>query len=182
VIRRTATLTQVAFIVGATLRRNGIRAVLTGGACVAAHTGGAYLSRDIDFVVEGRPTQAELDRVMKTLGFRRVSDRYVSPSTEFYVEFPPGPLAVGGSLASPVERRSRFGRVLTLSATDSCKDRLAAAIHWNDRQSLELAVAIARRHDVALLEIAKWCRAEGGSAVFDEFVRSVTKRTRARRH
>jgi hypothetical protein len=63
-----------------------------------------------------------------------------------------------------------------LSPTDSCRDRLAAYYHWNDRQSLEVAVAIARRNPVDLAVIGEWSTAEGFPERFEEFLRAVKPR------
>jgi hypothetical protein len=52
-----SSLTTVALAVGGVLRRHGITAVLTGGACASLHTGGSYLSKDADFVVRGAVRQ-----------------------------------------------------------------------------------------------------------------------------
>jgi hypothetical protein len=43
----TSTLPEVAVAVGAQLRRHGITAVLTGGACVSVYTDGSYVSKDL---------------------------------------------------------------------------------------------------------------------------------------
>jgi hypothetical protein len=37
-----------------------VTAVLTGGACVAVYTDGSYVSKDADFVIQGRTQQATL--------------------------------------------------------------------------------------------------------------------------
>ena len=129
---------------GDALRRAGVRAVLSGGARASLYTGGAYASVDADFVMVAPCTREELDRSLAGLGFKRDRDRYVRPGIPFYLEFPRGPLGIGADFrVRPVWHRRRGARALTLSATDSCRDRLAAFYHWNDRQSLAAAVAIA---------------------------------------
>ena len=105
-----ASLTTVALTVGAVLRRRGITAVLTSGACASLHTGGAYVSNDADFVVRGAVRQVALDSALGELGFQRQGDRYVHPRVSFYVEFPPGPLAIGSDLTS-TQLRSTEGPV-----------------------------------------------------------------------
>jgi len=62
---------------------------------------------------------------------------------------------------------------LGLSATDSCRDRLAAFYHWNDRQALALAVEIARTHPVDLGLIREWSAREGKTAEFGESLRKT---------
>ncbi len=62
-LSRASTLPQVAVVVGEQLARRGIRAVLTGGACVAFYTG-TYTSKDAGFVLQGHVTQRGLDEAM----------------------------------------------------------------------------------------------------------------------
>lgn len=168
---RRPSLAAVAITVGDALRRHGIRAVLTGGACASLYTRGTYQSVDVDFIVSGPVTQAALDAAMGSVGFRRRRDRYVHPRLPFYVEFPRGPLAVGRDYRiRPVERARGRARTLALSATDSCRDRLAAFYHWGDRQSLEVAVAIAARNPINLAAIRRWSARERSAGLFEEFI------------
>ena len=118
---------------------------------------------------------------MGNVGFVRRGDRYVHPRTRFYVEFPRGPLAIGDDLRiRPVERATRHGRTLALSATDSCRDRLAAYYHWNDRQSLRVAIWIATRNRVSLAKIRRWSATEKSEAAFEEFVVELERARRRR--
>lgn len=166
----------VALAVGAALRRHGITAVLTGGACASLHTGGAYTSRDADFVVRRTVRRATLDAALGELGFERQADRYVHARSPFYVEFPPGPLAIGSDLnIHPIEVDAGSGPALVLSPTDSCRDRLAAFYHWRDRQSLRLAVLIARAHPVDLKVIESWSRAEDSLEGFETFLQELAR-------
>jgi hypothetical protein len=50
-----------------------------------------------------------------------------------------------------------------LSPTDSCRDRLASYLFWNDFSGLEQAIAVhqARAQEVDLTVIEKWCQKEG---------------------
>jgi hypothetical protein len=177
-ITTKTTLRGVALAVGRALAGQGIRAVLTGGACASLHAAGRFLSDDLDFVLSGRVAVADLDRAMGSVGFVREVNRYVHPRSDFWVEFPRGPLAVGADLdVTTIEWKGRGGSTVALSATDSCRDRLAAYFHWNDRQSLEVAVEIARRNDVDLDRISRWSEGEGHSARFDEFQRQLSRRS-----
>lgn len=176
---RRASLAAVAVTVGDALRRHGIRAVLTGGACASLYTRGAYQSVDVDFIVSGPVTREALDAAMASVGFRRRRDRYVHPRLRFYVEFPRGPLAVGGDFRiRPVEHPHGRARTLALSATDSCRDRLAAFYHWGDRQSLQVAVAIARRNRIDLAAIRRWSAREGAEGLFEEFMADLARARR----
>lgn len=151
-------------------------AVLTGGACVSVYTDGSYVSKDADFVIQGRTQQSTLDEALAELGFVREGDRYVHSHVEFYIEFPPGPLAIGADLAiRPVEVTIANEVVLALSPTDACRDRLAAFYHWRDRQSLSLAVRVARHQRVDIGAIREWSRAEASLDGFDEFLRELNR-------
>jgi hypothetical protein len=140
----------------------------------------------MDFILASDVARAELDAAMRSVGFRRDGDRYVHARAPFFVEFPRGPLAIGDDHAiRPVARRTRGGHALMLSPTDSCRDRLAAFYHWNDRQSLAVAVEIARARRVSLGTIRDWSAREGFPARFEEFAaalrRARTASSRGRR-
>lgn len=176
-----SSLATVALAVGGILRRHGITAVLTGGACASLHTDGSYVSKDADFVVRGAVRQAALDSALGELGFERQGDRYVHPRVRFYLEFPPGPLAIGSDLdIQPIEVDGGTGPAFVLSPTDSCRDRLAAFYHWHDRQSLRLAVRIARAHPVDLQMIERWSRAEGSPEGYQTFLAELRRPRRPR--
>lgn len=177
-ITADSTLAEVALAVASALARHGIRAVLTGGACVSIYTDGMYVSKDADFVIQSAldGLQGRIDEALATLGFVRRKDRHVHNLTPFFVEFPAGPLSIGDDLdIRPVALLVGDSTALVLSPTDSCRDRLCAFYFWDDRQSLELAVAIARRHAVDLEAIRKWSRTEGAIQKYDEFRREVER-------
>ena len=118
---------------------------------------------------------------MASIGFHRDTDHYTHPATIFFVEFPAGPLGIGRDIRiRPVLHRIGKEEVWTLSATDSCRDRLAAFYHWKDRQSLDVAVIIARRNDVDLEAIRRWSRRESSLDGFDEFLALLGSRGGAR--
>jgi hypothetical protein len=166
-----SSLRQVAAAVAGALHGAGIRAVLTGGACATIYSEGAYQSEDLDLILLSSTTQKALDQAMAKLGFARRRDSYEHPDSSFFVEFPRGPLSIGSDLSvKPAEMVISGVRVVLLSATDSCRDRLAAFYHWKDRQSLQAAVAIAARRAVDLDQIRSWSEIEGASPNFEEFL------------
>jgi hypothetical protein len=59
-----SSLGAVAAAVAGALRSEGISAVLTGGACAALYSEGAYHSKDLDFIVVGDVTQRDMDTAM----------------------------------------------------------------------------------------------------------------------
>ena len=176
-ITRRSTLADVAVIVAASLRSAGFTAVLTGGACATIYSDGAYQSYDLDFIIRAGGNRRDLDQAMAGIGFVRDGDRYHHRATAFFVEFPRGPLAIGDDVdIRPVELKIGRGRTLALSATDACRDRLAAFYHWSDRQSLHSAVEIARRHRVNLAAIRRWSDREGAAERFAEFLAALRNR------
>ena len=170
-------LSEVAVSVAAALRRSKIRAVLTGGACATLHSGGAYQSSDLDFILQSTVTVQRLDAAMGSIGYRRKRDHYEHPSAPFFVEFPPGPLSIGRDLAiKPITYRIGPTSVRILSATDSVRDRLAAFYHWNDPQSLSTALEIALRHNVDMKKIRAWSIEEGSEEGFLRFAEELKRR------
>ncbi len=176
-----STLADVAIAVGDALRRAGIRAVLTGGACACFYSAGAYHSLDADFILVGECAAADLDRAMGALEFKRIRERYVHPVVSYFVEFPAGPLGIGEDFAvRPIWRRRKLARMLMLSATDSCRDRLAAYYHWQDRQALAAAVAIAMHERVSLSKVKRWSDAEGHAESYKRFLAELARARTAR--
>jgi hypothetical protein len=141
-----------------------------------------HVSRDADFVLSAPCSREGLDRALAAVGFKRDRDRYVHASVPFFVEFPRGPLGIGeDARIRPVWRTRRAARTLALSATDACRDRLAAFYHWHDRQSLAVAVAIALRHRIAFAKVRDWSRREGHLDEYDAFLAALRRARGERR-
>lgn len=94
----------------------------------------------------------------------------MNPETQFFVEFPDGPLSVG---EEPVKKISEFelvtGTLRIVSPTDCVKDRLCAFYFWNDQQGLAQAVLVAESQNVDIKEIKRWSRAEGKEREYEIF-------------
>jgi hypothetical protein len=166
----------VAAEVASVLSKAGIEAVLSGGACASIHTAGRFQSADLDFILQGDVRRAGLDAAMASAEFRRQGDRYFHPLARFYIEFPRGPLAVGRDHEiRPVATRVGGFVIHLLSPTDSCRDRLAAFLHWRDRQSLRTAVTIALRNPIDLKKVRAWCTREGFPEGYEEFLAELQK-------
>lgn len=148
----------------------GIIVTLTGGACVAVWSNGQYESLDLDFVEQGVVPRREIRRVLVALGFTEDRRYFKHPETDFVIEFPSGPLAVGDSPVNEVaEREYATGLLRLLSPTDCVKDRLAAFFHWSDRQALEQAVLVAKAQAVNMKEIRRWAKSESAADKFGQF-------------
>jgi hypothetical protein len=107
---------------------------------------------------------------MKKMGFQEQGLYFVNSETQFFVEFPEGPLSVG---EEPVKEISEFelatGTLRIVSATDCVKDRLCAFYFWNDQQGLAQAVLVAESQNVDLKEIKRWSKVEGKESEYEIF-------------
>ena len=156
----------------------GVTAVLTGGSAATYYAPEAYQSADIDFVVVVFEAEDpdNVEHELETLGYRRKRDHYRHESNPYSIEFPAGPLAVGGDLIREWRTEQIPGGILhVLDPTDCCKDRLAAFFHWNDRAGLTQALAVyaVEGEQVDLEEIEAWAMREGAADRYAEFVRRV---------
>lgn len=173
---------EVALTVAEALEKKGLRAVLSGGGCASIYTSGTYQSVDLDFVLEGPGSQRQLDEAMASVGFERRGAQYLHHRSRYYVEFPPGPLGIGADYRiEPAEIRSGKTRLLLLSPTDSCRDRLASFFHWNDRQGLEVAVRIAAKTRVDIEKIRAWSERERALPRFQIFLEELERFRRRKR-
>lgn len=173
-IAPSSTLADVAFAVCTALERAGYHVVLTGGSAATFYAPDAYQSDDIDFVITRRGHAGE--EALASLGYVRKGDFYKHPDSRYPLEFPNGPLAVGDDLITTWKTVRRRGEVLhVLSPTDSCRDRLASFLFWNDFSGLEQALAVFRAcpKQVDLELIEDWCRRERHPEAFAVFAARV---------
>ena len=153
------------------LRSRGIDVVLSGGAVVAIYSSGKYVSGDLDFVNRYGIKRSTIIAAMKELGFTEVGRHFEHPDTEFFVEFPPGPLAIGESYNIELhELELETGRLVLISPTECVKDRLAWFYHTGDNQSLLHATLVARIHPVDLEEIKDWSKGEEKLEEYEMFL------------
>ena len=90
------------------------------------------------------------------------------------MEFPPGPLAFGETVVRDGDvpmLQTDFGPLRVITPTQSIMDRLAAYVHWNDRQALDQAVMVARRQRVDWNALEEWARREAVDAGLIDKVR-----------
>jgi len=159
----------VAALVCSSLEQRGIDVVLSGGAVVSVYTENEYESYDLDFIQTGLARNVE--PVMKDLGFWKEGRYWKHPDTRYWVEFPPGPVQVGDDVVRVFSKRTTaFGELRLLTPTDCVMDRLAGYYHWNDPQSLEQALAVARRHSVDLDRIEAWSKRERSEDRYQDFI------------
>lgn len=165
-------LDEIAFEVCSAFERSGIVAVLVGDGAAVLYAPKAYKTRDLDFVLAWELFRTPQLAVIEELGFKSGKSRgtYEHPDIPFSLEILPGPLVVGDEPITTYDTLHRGELVLhVITATDSVKDRLAAAIHWNDLNSAKQAAQIAKLNEINVEAVEMWCAAEGGSHIFQIF-------------
>jgi hypothetical protein len=166
---------ELAALIYSYLKKNGIETVLSGGACVTIFSQNKYISQDLDFIESGSTPRRKLKNILGKLGFFEERRYFRHPETDFFLEFPAGPLAVGREpVKETVTLHFPSGVLRMISPTDCVKDRLAAYYHWGDRQSLQQASMVARENAIDLQEVERWSQAEGHLAQFQEIKNLLT--------
>lgn len=121
------TQAEVAAYVQSHLRKHKIDVTLSGGAAVSIYTVNRYVSADIDLVEDAYADRSKIKSAMEEIGFREKNRYFIHPDTQHIIEFPSGPLAVGGEPVKRIEEiKYATGILRVISATDCVKDRLAA--------------------------------------------------------
>ncbi|MCA9604221.1 MAG: hypothetical protein KC619_01415 [Myxococcales bacterium] len=173
-IGERTSLEELAALVCTTLEAHGISVVLSGGAVVSIYSDAEYVSYDLDFIPIG--LARKVDTAMESLGFEKKQRHWTHPKSRYWVEFPPGPVAIGEeTIRTFAERETRMGTLRLLGPTECVMDRLAWFFHDADTQCLEQAVAVATRQPVDMRRIERWARGERphGAERFREFERRL---------
>lgn len=162
------TMQELAVLVSQALERAGVTATLSGGGAVSMYSDNEYQSRDLDFVSSER--LKVISDALMPLGFRRVGKarQFEHPDTQWYVEFPPGPLAFGETVIAADEAsvlETEYGLLRIITPTQSVMDRIAAYVYWQDNQSLDQAVMVASRQDVDWSALYEWAKRDGIDAM-----------------
>src|SRR5215208_3221281 len=77
------------------LRKKGIEVVLSGGAAVAIHSNNKYVSKDLDLINIYGVNRRKIQEAMIEIGFYEEGRYFRHSDSQFFVEFPLGPLAIG---------------------------------------------------------------------------------------
>ncbi|MFT3893126.1 MAG: hypothetical protein QM730_15965 [Anaerolineales bacterium] len=124
---------EVAAYVQSHLRDHKIYVTLSGGAAVSIYTVNRYVSADVDLVEDTYADRTQIKAAMEEIGFREKNRYFIHPDTPHIVEFPSGPLSVGGEHVKHIkEIKYATGILRVISPTDCVKDRLAAYYFWGD--------------------------------------------------
>jgi hypothetical protein len=165
---------EIAGLVCATLEEAGITTTLTGGGCVAIWSDGKYVSKDLDFIEEGPVPRGQVKAALEKIGFHEKDRYFIHSKTDLFVEFPSGPLTVGDERVERVTTRdTAAGKLRLLSPTDCVKDRLAAYIHWNDREAFEQALLVSRTQEIDFRDLRQWARKEGAAEKLELFEKDL---------
>jgi hypothetical protein len=170
-------IVELAVFICDSLKREGLQVTLSGGACAEIYSNNAYVTGDLDFVVNFMWPENDkiIKRVMSALGFTKKGRIYINKAVAYSVEFPPGPLSIGEDYRiKPVELKTKTGNLSLLSPADSAKDRLAGYFYGNDAQCLEQAVMICQMNNVKIEDIREWAENEGRPDKFNEFERKLS--------
>jgi hypothetical protein len=166
-------LEDLCFEVCTALDQAATRAVLTGGSAATFYAPQAYQSLDADFVITfGNSSDAA--KALERLGFVEKNGLYRRESTEYTLEFPPGPLAIGSEYITAYSTYRRESEVLyVLHAADCVRDRLLWYYHYNDFSALGAAIGVAQAHQIDITAIRDWSAREGASEKFETFHRQI---------
>lgn len=178
-ITSQTSLQELAVIVSQALEAAGIVGTLSGGAAVSIYTNNRYQSYDLDFVTSA--ATSKLARAVEALGFVESEAKrlFAHPDTSWLLEFPAGPLGFGtkvvdasclGAIDTP------FGPLRVITPTLCVMDRLAAFIHWRDRQCHEQATWVAQNHEIDWTEIERWALDEGMTKdEWEQFIQTANR-------
>ncbi len=163
-IDRRTTLVELATLISEALEAAGITSTLSGGAVVSIYTLNEYESYDLDFITSER--NSAIARALAPLGFQHQpgTRAFMHPDTDYFAEFPPGPLGLGETVLDHKEAtviETGYGRLRILTPTQSAMDRLSAHIAWNDGQAFDQAVMLAKRHELDWSALTRWAEREG---------------------
>src|SRR6056297_626142 len=154
------------------LEENNIDAVLTGGAAVSIYTENKYQSYDLDFITFS--TIKQIDPVLKKLGFFKEGRYYKHKNTNYFIEFPSGPLSIGEKKIEKVKKIiTKYGYLKILYPTHSLMDRLAAFYFWDDLQSLEQAIMIVKENEIDYKEVKQWSINENELDKYYKFIEKL---------
>ncbi len=175
-ITANTSLQEIAAIVSTALENAGIPAVLGGGGAVTHYSENEYMSTDLDFITVAR--NKEIAPVVAELGFSPEGKDFYHPESQFFLEFPPGPLSFGDRYVDSSQTtilKTKYGSVRIITPTQCVMDRLAWFKHGNDSQAREQAIMVAKRNQIDWDEIYSWSKNEGISSVDIDAIREEAK-------
>ena len=161
-------MVELASYINSHLESQGIFVTVSGGSAVQIYSNGLYTSKDIDMVDMYDESSNKIKKAMEEIGFiqeAKIKKYFKHPDSEYYIEFPLGPLGVGDediSIEQTKTIKTEYGVVRILSATDSLKDRLSGYIFFKDKQNLAQAKDIIKvqKDNIDFDDLERWLKNE----------------------
>lgn len=181
-IDETTTLADVAGAVASVLRELHYDPVVVGGSAATLHAPNAYLSADVDMVVIGgiRENRSVITK-LATIGFELRNGMFFHAKSAYTIEFVPSPVAIANDVISEFETfETAFGPLRALRATDVVNDRLNKYVAYEDPESLETAVAVARAKNVDPTLVEAFILRQSDDPVYGPSYRAAFERFRRR--
>jgi hypothetical protein len=133
-------LTEIAALVSEHLRTRGFEVVVVGGSAVTIHAPQVYTSHDIDLAVTSGARRRALQKALEEIDFQASGRGFAHPDTPYTVDFVAETPSIDQHVITDfIEVRTPLGSVRTYRLEDALADRIAAFVHWNDRESLNVA-------------------------------------------
>ena len=134
-IGKETTLEEIAAVVSQALEVAGILATLSGGGAVTIYSKNEYMSYDLDFVTSEQ--NSVIANAIAPLGFHQVINtrQFEHPDSEYYLEFPPGPLSFGETVIPEQDIHiihTGYGVLRIVTPTQSIMDRIAAYVRSDE--------------------------------------------------
>ena len=164
----------VAAIVQETLRKKGIDSTVVGGSCVEIYSNSKYTSGDIDIVSEY--SLEEIENALTGLNFKRKDKTRIfeRKDCEYFLDFVQPPLAIGNAPVKQLSNiKTKNGIIKLLTPSDCVKDRLAAYFYWDDKQSMEQAILVAKTNTLDYKDIERWAKEELNLIKYKEFLKKI---------
>ena len=173
-INPETSLLEIAVRVSEALVDAKIPAVLGGGGAVTQYSNNEYMSKDLDFITVAR--NKVIAPVVANLGFRPQGKEFVHSDSDYFIEFPPGPLSFGDRYIDSSETTildTKFGKLRIITPTQCVMDRLSWFIHHNDKQAREQAILVAAQQEIDWDDVRSWTDAEGADVALVDEIRRV---------
>lgn len=122
-------------------KKHYVNLVVVGGAAVQYYSEAEYVTKDLDAILFC-DSKDIVDQVMTELGFKRTSTyrHFEHSSFPFVVEFPPSPVAVGGTHLSKFNLLKLDEYVVeVIRVEDIIMDRIIGGVEWNQEHYIAQA-------------------------------------------
>lgn len=116
-----------------------VRPIIVGGQAVEFYTSGGYATMDIDMLCGA--SIAEIDQVLKPLGFRKEGKYWTIENTDIAIEVPSGPLAGSWDKIAEVQIDKELSAYI-IGIEDIIIDRLNRYKYWKEYSDKEWIIGM----------------------------------------